>query len=469
MRGRSARHRVPRRTSPAPLLICVILLLLCMLWGLGLNEVAEKPSAPDERVQPDLSSVVSATLTALSSEYRTAHYSLLEFAEAAEIISLSEARAALGPVTRLAASIVEQAGEGVEVFSLVDLLEHNSHRLIEVMDKMADRFQYYGEVQQFDLRSIEALAPELLVIADSLALTAGRGDGEDAALQRAHRALERIALCVSAYLDMGTMPEAKPEPVVDMLSAAETARAFLMLPDVDASFSASETYNNWQGVHIWELTFHTPGRDVSVLIDASTALVRGYILSGHNSLDRSRTPAMSRGEALAVAKSWLPIISNVPARAFMTGRVEFDGSWKVTFWPKIDGVVLYSHPATVYVDPIDNQPYGYHSLRELPATLPMPQIRAEDATELAKTYAQQGFMKEAFTAYRGSTYLAVVRSPITAEDTLVWAAEFVISSRYHQSTGYDMALCLVNAHNGRYEGTYGLGDGRHRIDWWQRR
>lgn len=457
-----------------------IILIVLLLAGCGaLWYWVQLLQAELGRAQVWRAEIGRTTVGAASLEYRTAYYALQSFLESGETESLAEARAALGPAVRLASRVLASTEqmhvtEDLQQTSYARILSAASAQLTNAIDHIIARTRYYGRVQDLDRHVIQRISPRLLLIADATALRASPARDQasapppglnDKAVASTVQELESIA---RSYLEMGVLPDAKPAPKVTQASAADTARKAMKLANDFVFKSSEERYSKWEGVHYWEIVFTKDAKDLKTFVDAQTGRFLGYIRPEHTILQRGERPSLSRGEALARARTILPSIPDI-SRDLVVGPVEFDGTWKVTFWPKVNGAIYYSHPIVVWVDARSNEPYGYQSLRLPPRDWPQPLIGSAYAATQAKKFAERGFMKDAFTEYRGSTFLAVERSRITAEDTLVWASDFVISARYHENTGYDMALVLVNAKDGRYEGYRLLGDGPLRIDWWSRR
>jgi len=425
--------------------------------------------------------VLATALGALSVELRVAHYSLQTFIDTQDPGVLADAKSALGPATRLASKVMSRltpAGEDSTqvAATYVQTVESAVARLSQSIDHIAERTKFYGKLQELDSRFVQRIMPKLLVMADSTvrstAVTSQAGEGAAAgALTEAERktleaSAKEIQLLSDTYLDMGILPEDKPAAKVTFTAAADISRKALKLGTDYVYKSAAEEYNKWKGTHYWKITFAQADKTLTTFVDAITGRFAGYVKSGHAVLQKGEMPAATRGEALAKARTMLAPLQGIPDN-LIVGPVEFQGTWQVTFWPKSGQVIQYCDPIVVWVDPKSNEPYGYQYLTVSSKYSTATGITAGYATTLAKKYAERGFMKEAFKIYRGSTYLALFRSPLTATDTLVWAAEFVISARYHENTGYDMAIVLVNARDGRYEGYMGLGDGPWRVDRWQ--
>jgi hypothetical protein len=423
------------------------------------------------------SSAIDAALGGLSVELRVAHYSLQRFIDTHDPGALTDARAALGPATRIASKVISAlaapASQGMQAYT--ETIQSSVARLSEAIDHVSERTKFYEKLQDLDKRFVQRVMPKLLVMADATVRSGtaprdagAQADGSltDADLKALDASAKEIRLLADTYLDMGILPEDKPSAKITFTSAADTSRKTLKLGADYVYKSAAEEYNRWQGVHYWKITFAQADRTLTTFVDAVTGRFAGYVRSGSAVLNKGEMPTATRGEALVKARGLLSGIQGIP-KDLIVGPVEFRGTWQITFWPKTGSMILYSDPIVVWVDPKSNEPYGYQYLKVTTKYATDAGIAQGYATTLGKKYAERGFMKEAFKLYRGSTYLALFRSGLTAEDTLVWAVEFVISARYHENTGFDMAIVLVNARDGRYEGFMGLGDGPWRVDRWQ--
>lgn len=472
--GGSLRLRLGLVVSLVLKLAVVLLAVACAaagLWGFGMMRKYEQ-------AEKDRREAAGVALGAISVEFRVAHYSLQSFVEAQDPTVLADARSALGPAVRVASRVLTSVGDLPREdtgASLPELLGSAATRLGRCIDLMSERTKYYGKLQDLDKRVLQKVMPRLLSLADAMAPQPGSARTETpvasltaAERQTAVNAATEVGAIADSYLELGVMPEEKPPARVSQVAAVDAARRYLTLRTSQdyALKSAQEKYSKWLGVHYWEISFAEGSKTLVAYIDAQTGKFAGYMRPDYTIIHKGEMPSLTRGEALVKARTLLSNLPDVP-QDIAVGPVEFKGTWQITFWPKIGGIVYYSHPVTVWVDAKSNEAYGYQSLRLPVKPLGGPAIDASYATYLGKKAAEKGFMKEAFKAYRGSTYLAVYRSDLTAEDTLVWAVEFVISSRYHETTGYDMAIILINTRDGRYEGYKGLGDGPWRVDWWQ--
>lgn len=423
---------------------------------------------------------LATALGGLSVELRVAHYSLQTFVDTHDPGALADARSALGPATRVASKVVSAlvppAQQGMATYP--ETIQSAVGRLSEAIDHISERTKFYDKLQDLDKRFAQRVMPKLLVMADATVRSPGTAaNAADRAAPGGLTETEQTALVASAkeirlladtYLDMGILPEDKPGAQVTFTAAADTSRKTLKLGADYVFKGAAEEYSKWKGVHYWKITFVQGDKTLTTFVDAVTGRFAGYVRSGNAVLRKGEMPTATRGEALVKARGLLSSVQGIP-KDLIVGPVEFQGTWQVTFWPKSGQVVQYSVPIVVWVDPKSNEPYGYQYLKVSSSFSTAAGIGQGYATTLGKKYAERGFMKEAFKLYRGSTYLALFRSGLTAEDTLVWAVEFVISARYHENTGYDMAVVLVNARDGRYEGYIGLGDGPWRVDRWQLR
>ena len=467
--------RAVHEPAPASLILLVIMLVGALVsCGYYAYQLDSRLKAANVQA----SDALEAALGGLSVELRVAHYSLQTFIDTHDPGALTDARSALGPATRVAskviATLVPPGQQGIGAYP--ETIQSAVRRLSEAIDHVSERTKFYDKLQDLDSRFVQRVMPKLLVMADATvrspgtALKAAGGTAPEGLTEADWKALEasakEIRLLADTYLDMGILPEDKPTAKVTYTAAADTSRKTLKL-GVDYVYkSVVEEYNKWKGVHYWKITFVQADKTLTTFVDATTGRFAGYVRSGSAVLRKGEMPTATRGEALVKARGLLSGVQGIP-KDLIVGPVEFQGTWQVTFWPKSGPVVQYSDPIVVWVDPKSNEPYGYEYLKATTKFSTDAGIGQGYATTLGKKYAERGFMKEAFKIYRGSTYLALFRSGLTGEDTLVWAVEFVISARYHENTGYDMAVVLVNARDGRYEGFMGLGDGLWRVDRWQ--
>ncbi len=472
--GESRAARAPGKGAPAWLNLLVIALVCSLVASVYFAYQLDSKLKASNRQALD---VVATALGALSVELRVAHYSLQTFIDTQDPGVLADAKSALGPATRLASKVMSRLtppSEGSGTY--VQTIESAVARLSESIDHVAERTKFYGKLQDLDSRFVQRIMPKLLVMADSTvrstAVTSQAGGtvAAEALTESERRALEasarEIQILSDTYLDMGILPEDKPAAKITFTAAADTSRKTLKLGTDYVYKSAAEEYSKWKGTHYWKIAFAQGDKTLTTFVDAVTGRFAGYVKSGHALLQKGEMPVATRGEALAKARTLLAPLQGIPDN-LIVGPVEFQGTWQVTFYPKTGQVIQYCDPIVVWVDPKSNEPYGYQYLKVSSKYSTGAGIGAGYATTLGKKYAERGFMKEAFKIYRGSTYLALFRSPLTATDTLVWAVEFVISARYHENTGYDMAIVLVSARDGRYEGYMGLGDGPWRVDRWQ--
>lgn len=464
MPSRRARHLPAKGPKRWSIRLAAILIAVSLLFALGVNNrYLHDMKASELRMQ----SVRRHLFEHIANGFGESAVLLERFADDGDTYALRTVQTLLRTVTdehmrHLDAKCTDylnmSSDLGSALWDTSELFKNAVHLLFE-------RSHYFYRFEQPEQRFLNHIRPALksfndAVMGEQPSASSQEGMSDAAALE----ALSRIKAVSLLYTQQGDEPSA---PTVAEEKAILTAYEHVRWAPESAAVSAVECFDTWKDLHFWKITLTQQGTTKThvAYVDAQQGTIMGSEDYHSDGIPNTGAPRLSRGEALLKARGLIHSIPGAPDQ-FEIGPVEFNGTWRVTFWPKTAQIVFYSHPIHVLVDDNTAEPVGYQNLS---GSLPVPAkatVTTSAAVEIAQSSINAGYLADSLVQYRGDTKLAVVRSQLKREDVLVWSVEYVISKSFHERTGYDMAGVLVNANTGELEGCFGLGDGARRVDWW---